>query len=185
MRLAIRCLSVVFLCVLLSGCATGRIADLRDCGSLSVGVGPGLGVQARVGGLSHPALGLMASGPRVGFENRHLAGAWHEMEGFAPLLVPMVYNAGSLEYEGNSANLSYARICDNYVVGAPDTFRMGQWINSAAADNPPSSAIKRATDFELGASLLLVSGRVGINPLEILDFLLGFTGLDIARDDPE
>jgi len=30
----------------------------------------------------------------------------------------------------------------------------------------------------------VVAARVGINPLEILDFLLGFLGLDIAGDDP-
>jgi hypothetical protein len=33
-------------------------------------------------------------------------------------------------------------------------------------------------------SLGVVSIRAGINPLEILDFLLGFLGFDIAGDDP-
>ena len=170
---------------MLSGCATGRIADLRDCGSLSVGVGPGLGVQARIGAVSHPSLGLMSWGPRVGLENRHLAGAWHETEGYAPLMVGLVYHGGPLEDFGNEFNLSYARICSNYVVSEPDyTFRSGFWINTSAADDPASSAVKRATDLEIGCSAILVSGRVGINPLEMLDFLLGFVGLDIANDDP-
>ena len=174
-----------FLATALSGCATGRIADVRDCVNLSAGMGLGLGVQARFGGLSHPSLGLMSSGPRIGFENRHIAGAWYEMEGFVPLFAPMVFNAGPLEYEGSLANLSYSRICDNYSIGAPDAFRMGQWINCNAADDPHSSAIKRAADIEIGASLLFVSARIGINPLEIFDLFLGFMGLDIAHDDPQ
>ncbi len=40
-------------------------------------------------------------------------------------------------------------------------------------------------DFEAGATLGIVSARAGINPLEIIDFLLGFVGVDIAKDDPE
>lgn len=41
------------------------------------------------------------------------------------------------------------------------------------------------TDLEVGGTLGVVSAKVGINPLEILDFLLGCVGVDIAKDDPE
>ena len=40
------------------------------------------------------------------------------------------------------------------------------------------------TDLQLGAHLLLINARLGFNPLEFLDFLLGFAGVDIAGDDP-
>jgi hypothetical protein len=41
------------------------------------------------------------------------------------------------------------------------------------------------TDIEVGSTIGVVTLRVGVNPLEILDFLLGFIGLDIANDDPK
>ena len=45
-------------------------------------------------------------------------------------------------------------------------------------------AFHNATRLEGQLSLGVVSVRAGINPLEILDFLLGFLGFDIAGDDP-
>ena len=39
--------------------------------------------------------------------------------------------------------------------------------------------------MQVGATLLLIGARVGFNPLEFFDFLLGFAGYDIAGDDPD
>jgi len=39
------------------------------------------------------------------------------------------------------------------------------------------------SDLEVGATAGFISARVGINPLEIADFFLGFIGLDAANDD--
>jgi len=39
--------------------------------------------------------------------------------------------------------------------------------------------------FEASISALVVNARVGINPVEILDFILGFTTVDIAGDDEQ
>ena len=36
---------------------------------------------------------------------------------------------------------------------------------------------------EVGATLGVFSARVGLNPLEMIDLILGFGGLDIANDD--
>lgn len=182
----VRPLLVVILCAITSGCATGRLADLRDCGKVSVGVGLGLGVQARVGAITHPSLGVTFYGPRIGFENRHLAGTWRETEGYWPVGAPFVLCSGpSTDPHPQGFNLSYSRICDPYQNGADEVFRSGGWGNVVGGDDPSTSSFNRATDLEVGVSLLLVSGRVGVNPLEILDFLLGFVGLDIANDDPE
>jgi len=41
------------------------------------------------------------------------------------------------------------------------------------------------TDLEIGGTLLVFSARAGINPLEIVDFVFGFVGIDIANDDPK
>jgi hypothetical protein len=42
----------------------------------------------------------------------------------------------------------------------------------------------QASSFEVGATLGVIEARVGINPMEILDFLVGIFGLDPAGDDP-
>ena len=41
----------------------------------------------------------------------------------------------------------------------------------------------RAGRVEVGATVLLLSARVGVDPIEILDFVLGSVGCDIAGDD--
>ena len=46
-------------------------------------------------------------------------------------------------------------------------------------------AFNEVTDRRIGGTLLIVSGHMGVNPLEIVDFTLGFAGLDIAGDDLE
>ena len=64
---------------------------------------------------------------------------------------------------------------------------LGKWLPIPRSDGrgPPLTDFNNATDLQLGAHLLLVSARAGVNVLEIFDFLLGFGGLDIAGDDPE
>ena len=41
------------------------------------------------------------------------------------------------------------------------------------------------TDFHVGGHAGIVGARIGFNPLEFLDFVLGFAGLDIAGDDAQ
>ena len=48
----------------------------------------------------------------------------------------------------------------------------------------PLFGFQTATDLQAGAHLLLINARAGFNPLEFLDFLLGFAGIDLAGDDP-
>jgi len=48
----------------------------------------------------------------------------------------------------------------------------------------PFWTFHNATDLSAGVTLGVVSARAGLNPLEIIDFALGFVGLDIGRDDP-
>ena len=35
-----------------------------------------------------------------------------------------------------------------------------------------------------GITALILGARAGFNPLEFVDFLLGFGGIDLADDDP-
>jgi hypothetical protein len=61
----------------------------------------------------------------------------------------------------------------------------GRWLPlpSAAAQYSPWLRFDRLAQLELGAHVAIFSARVGFNPLELADFLLGFAGLDIALDD--
>ena len=88
-----------------SGCATGRLADLRDCGHMSCGVGVGLSADLKVGDLTHPALGLVSHTHRIGFERRDLYGIWTESE--AP--TPLIWATG-LFAKINPFELSYGRV---------------------------------------------------------------------------
>ena len=154
------------------GCATGRLADLRDCGRVSVGAGFGLGADMGVGALTHPSVGLVSMTQRVGFEDRQVCGQWTQIETFFPLAMV-----------GGPLFSYYGELSDTNGTRGVACTKEGFWMNFVSDSYPERSFFNRATDFEAGATLAVLSVRVGVNPLEILDFLLGFCGFDIARDD--
>jgi len=173
--------------VLVGGCANpGRLQDLRDCGRLSVGVGVGLSADVKVGDLCHPSLGLLALTHRVGHESRRISGYWTEIEQAFPAMMISNMVIGNRPF-----GMSYVR-------GRPPSFEdgsgfspemVGFWLpflprRPCEGEEWPSS-LHSWTDLEASVTALVVSARVGVNPLEILDFALGFLGLDIAGDDPE
>ncbi|MBS3763968.1 MAG: hypothetical protein ACLFWL_13670 [Candidatus Brocadiia bacterium] len=177
-------IAVLALLLLGSGCASDRIADLKDCGRLSIGVGLGLSADVKIGDLTHPSLGLMSYTYRVGHENRDISGQWSEMEGAFPLVI--VANRLGAE---NPFFASYiADTTRKGGAGGMEKFhRVGFWLpferRKLDKGKLGLSPFNTATDLQAGATLGIVSARAGINPLEIVDFLLGFVGLDIARDD--
>ena len=69
------------------GCAPGRMADLRDSGRLGIGLGPGLSVDAKLGDLTHPALGLFGASAMWGWESREIEGFWYEGEVSDPFAI--------------------------------------------------------------------------------------------------
>ncbi len=190
-------LCITFLGIV-AGCATGRTSDLRDCGKLSIGFGPGLGVDAQLGALSHPALGIGSWTRRIGWEDRYVAGLWKQGELHSPVAnAAMSVVDGGPDTIGGRLNISYIRFHEGvygyhngdslHFEKVPDYGYGGRWINTFKSKKKRKnmSSFNQATTLELGASVLLVSARVGINPLEILDFILGFAGIDIAKDDPK
>lgn len=164
-----------------SGCVTGRINDLRDCGKLSAGYGGGLCADVGIGALSHPSFGLVAQTKRLGFENRHVSGAWSEGEMAFPVILFPALTAEAQSLYPIPYNLSYSRRIHPDMMGSS----IDGWINIWNIQTPHEPIFARATDIEAGATLVFVSIRAGINPLEIIDFLLGFAGIDIAGDDPK
>jgi len=161
-----------------AGCAPGRLNDLKDCGRISIGPGAGLDVHAKVGALTQPSLGLAAASIKFGHESRDLSGGWTEMSYASPAIL---WANGDHE-EG--LNLSGYHGVGPYAPG-PDS-RRTFWIPLlSASESYDPLAFSEITDLEVGATVLVASARVGINPLEIVDFALGFVGLDIAGDDPK
>jgi hypothetical protein len=170
-----------------TGCATGRWADLKDCGALSIGVGAGLDVSAKVGCLFQPAVGVIGSRTvKVGHENRARSGVWEEKQFVWPV---EWFRRATPQPSDEDAEL--------LAIGASYTRSRCPALEDDPADDAcffPVLADRRhrdpfsfheLTDLQVGATLGIVSMRVGINPLEILDFLLGFVGLDIAGDDSQ
>ena len=195
-------------------CAPGRVADLRDSGRLSVGLALGLSVDAKVGDLSHPALGFVSASAMLGWESRDIDGAWYEARVSDPYATywyrrdgqSWPFTLSSAGWRGVWESLGWmdaVRELDEPIDQEPlpetGTMFQGELLDGELTVNrwlpipveggpdsaPPLWTFNTASDLQLGATLLLVAGRVGFNPLEFLDFLLGFGGLDIAGDDRE
>ena len=112
----------------------------------------------------------------------------------APLPMPLVTKemlvSGMHEFE--SLAMSYKRkdrmqvnLTGPGVVQVTIRRRYGFW--HPFHDSPPDQqayAFNRTLDIEAGLTLGVVGARVGINPLEILDFVFGFLRWDMASDDP-
>lgn len=184
--------------LLIAGCATGRLADLRDCGRLSVGLGLGVGAEASLGIIGNPSLGAVANKSMFGFDNRDCSGMWTETESFFPAS-SIISGVMNLISDGGPSTdptfAPYARQIQMNIQHGKYLPR-DRWIIQNRYRNffiglphpgeqPTNSVFHAITDLEIGATAGIVAVRVGVNPLELLDFLLGFVGLDIAGDDPK
>lgn len=193
------------------GCAPGRIADLRDSGRLGIGFGPGLSVDAKLGDLTHPAIGLFGSSAMWGVESREIEGFWYEARVSDPFSIywyrrtnePWSCALISSGWRGTWESLGFFDAVDEFDdsidrdgIAETDTLFEGEilrgrvyvsrWLPIPGCEDEltPLFAFHTATDLQVGAHVLLVSARAGVNPLEFLDFLLGFAGIDLAGDDP-
>ena len=165
-----------------AGCAPGRLDDLKDCGRISIGLGMGLEAHAKVGSLTQPTIGLGSASVKIGHEDRSTTLLWGEFV----RAWPAVWMADRTEYVDSNHGLNVSG--DRGAAFHRSTLenREYYWIPllSADADYDPL-AFSEITDLQAGAAVGPVSAHVGVNPLEIVDFALGFVGLDIAGDDPK
>lgn len=193
------------------GCAPGRVADLKDSGRIGIGLGFGLSMDARLGDLTHPALGLLSVSAMLGFESRDIDGPWYEARVSDPYSTywyrreekpwghAFLYSGWRGTWESLDWLDALFEIDDpidkeplpetGTIVGGElldGKVTASRWvpIQGSSEDAAPLFSFNTATDLQLGAHLLLINARLGFNPLEFLDFLLGFAGLDIAGDDP-
>ena len=165
----------LLLVVLLNGCSSvgnyagNRGADLADLFILEGSVGPGLDAHAQVTGLlgtgigSSKQWGLMWHGRYLGMGSRDSGGLILSAHTYVEEdLMPPV--RGDSEYEPRSRSW----------------FLLLRWPPFRPLLKPAERC--RALDLELGLSAL-VGFHVGFSPIQTLDFLLGWTTLDLCGDD--
>lgn len=184
MKITAQRIPTLLLALLLGpGCAANRVADLQDCGRVSVGFGIGLGAHVKAGALTHPSLGVASAMRRYGHDDRTFTRAWEERECLFPLIT-----WGGFALNGflgsppdpvtTILNRSYFRERNHLQTNdhSPDVETEGRFLLSPLTFNS-------LTDVQVGVALICISLRVGLNPLEIADWLLGCAGLDFAGDD--
>jgi hypothetical protein len=204
--------AAAILLLALAGCAPGRMADLKDAGRLSLGLGLGLSVDAKLGDLTHPSLGILSASAMFGSDSRKVEGLFYEARTSEPYATYWMKARGfpttdALNttgwrgaFEVHSVDIAIDAIADPSPDEPPEELgvevegrevlagriSVGRWLPiplKSRGRTFPLWTFNTATDFQAGATLLLVSARAGVNVLETFDFLLGFAGLDIAGDD--
>ena len=199
-RLAALALAAALLS-LCSGCqsiAPGRMLDLGDCGTLGVGVGGGLDATVQAGALAEVSLGIGHDMRYLGWNGHTGATEWENAQLSWPpsLLMSVVAHGlredgcGLLQPETFYAVPDPDRMTEpprpgNRTPVGRESKHFGYALPLLSEPGRRRTAtFHNATRFEAEVSLGVVSVRAGINPLEILDFILGFFGFDIAGDDP-
>ena len=186
------------------GCAPGRMADLQDSASLSLGMGVGAAADLKVGVLTHPSFGTVTASAMLGSDSRDVAGSFYQVSSSWPHSMFWAHKEGKpggqvanstgwraafevKEFQAAFVAIGHptantTEIVSGMVEGveAEGTMDEASWLPL-----PPEVSFNEATDLQMGATLLLFSVRAGFNPLEFFDFLLGFGGVDIAGDDPK
>ncbi|MBT3201208.1 MAG: hypothetical protein HN350_15010 [Phycisphaerales bacterium] len=175
-----RALVILTTCGLMfaTGCTQARLNDLNDCGRISIGPAFGLDVYLKLGALTQPSLGIASMSIKLGHEDRYLSGIWHEGVGAWPggLFTPNTFG----NFRGEGCNVSGYHNLGPYPGGGDRSY----WLPLLSADTVYDPlAFNEFCDLQIGGTLLVVSVRAGINPPEIVDFVVGFFGLDIAEDD--
>jgi hypothetical protein len=158
------------------GCAAGgcsyvpnRLADMADVFTVELTAGPGVGAQAQVTGLVGTAVGsskqsgIMLHGRYAGIATRDTGGA---------------VVTGSTSISGDALTCPWG--------GKPYTPRSRSWLGFMRWP-PFAPALKgtewpRLLDVEMGASAG-VGCHLGFSGVELLDFVVGLTSLDICEDD--
>lgn len=154
--------------LLFAGCAgywRDRGRDAGDMVTASVGFGLGAGVQA---GPAATGVGLQFT--LVGIDD----GSFIDLEGHLPPVVEGGMIVASVKVGGENDDPRHRG--KGYMVPTFAGVIPGMWVDDAKA--APHYWTKVDVSVSLG-----VGGRLGFNPGELVDFLLGFAGLDVYGDD--
>lgn len=204
----------VLCCVLSSGCASTsdarrwywgtRLRDLQDTVRCSVGYGLGLSAHAQVTDFANVGIGC-AQTNKYGLYGKQLGQhSWVEAEMAFPISnafgvwgAPRVVLGVSFGPTGlaklQGLLLPLVSYCRAVVQGEGEEPVDGQIsivIWTARGEDPFTEPfglnvpIEERFWVEAGATIGVPSASIGFNPLEFVDFVLGFTTLDVLGDDP-
>ena len=174
-------------CVSSKGYFGDRARDAADI--LTVTTGPGYGVDARFGPMSvgvahtHDQLGLMCgevfSRKYAELGPEHLV--WLAL--FMDDMVPLPFTAGHRTMETNRQDEHAFRTTEQrhkaYEMGS---FLFIPFFTYPTGEGAGYAKLYAATQIEASIGLGWAA-RIGFNPVEFLDFLLGWTTIDIFDDD--
>jgi hypothetical protein len=199
-------LLLILIVVLTSGCATyikSRANDLADCFTVRGGFGVGLGVRAQVTNYLGASVGASREGKRVGYFGRTSVQCRCLWFGppvpqiFSPIqLVSGITDRYSWESGECFGRAAIFLPCTNFATSEGPSF-LPDGFNLLAINlkeflpeflgpkrvSPPTPFLREKFFIEFGAALFWVNFDVGFNPVEFVDFLLGWTTLDITGDD--
>ena len=152
--------------------------DLRDIAGVAISLGPGIDVSAR----ATAALQVQATyfkGIMLGTWHRG-AGVWKHSEkagGISPL-----FWMRSVERDRIFGVLEGPRSADMEMMYLPLTHAQSLY-NPGAWSKESGSEVQGWWDFGASVHLGLAGVHAYFNPAELLDFFLGWFGVDIAGDD--
>lgn len=185
-----------------------RARDFGECFMIRGGVSAGLGADVKVAGLVHANVGLASYDAMAGiaYGRRCRLYLIYEHPSESDLGLPLA------PFKRGLLHLSSARPRDDYVYVEHSCYGLLpgllSWVRPykkyrgkgkeawfwlwgpGPASDPalnPKALVRwmrvHAPDIEVGATVLLLGVRAGFSPGEFLDFLLGWSGVDIAGDD--
>ena len=195
-------LPLLLAAALTTGCQTtvgnyfgNRARDFGECFMVHAGLGLGLGVEAKVGGLMH--LGVIAQTSLPGRIAGWLYGEYRPDRHFLVILqnlegdfwFPFNDGVGFHEEEGvqRTGHACYALLPAllswQWVYPEYPARPVLSWLWSGGSGDELRKARIHAFDLEVGATAILVTAKAGFSPGEFVDFLLGWFGVDIAGND--
>ncbi|NCD35433.1 MAG: hypothetical protein EOL87_18775 [Spartobacteria bacterium] len=196
MNISIRIVGAAMIAASLAGCTTGYVADRgRDAADIfTVGVGYGLGTKVRVGpvqlGLLYEVSSASLRGGELSADNQEtvgpetgdVLGLMMGTESFFKCRLPRNKN-----FLATNLNLFPDESDELFLIPfifAAEPLQTPSWTatHSGPKDQPPPYYYYSQIEF---VASLYRSIRIGFNPGELLDFLLGWTTVDIYNDDVE
>jgi hypothetical protein len=192
--------------LLLSGCAgpgsflEERSRDLGESVRASAGLGLGLYAEAQATSLLHPSVGLgdLSLTPKrtIGWDPRPLPPGRVRTAAFPTLLVGWPAYRAELRrmgYEDTTPGwrgfvAPFILLGTHHVEGRSNSLLgLHQFLRNPLLEPPPpeTRAQRWSRRSWLGGSVTagVVTADVGLNPLELLDFLVGWLGIDLLGDD--
>ena len=191
MKKALQLVLIAALASMMTGCAStgGYFADRgRDASDiLTATVGVGAGAKARVGPIQ---VGLLANMDMIGLRGGNAGPVWWYETETRETLAPFPYRARRFAFTQYPWTVpSYVFGYERYHAGQNDADPIVARGKSYEAVSPlPLVVLSDQPEFYTQCEVtiaLLGSVRLGFNPGELLDFILGWTTIDIYNDDIE